>query len=310
MFRLRRPRTVYVLAVAFSVAVLLASPAAHADVDSAEGMATGVVVSGFLGAIPPTPTVAVVADETSTPAALGPFTDTAAGTSLPTFPALFSTGALSVTTSAGDLTGENHAGFVEARTLAQNVNAGAGMATATSIASSCRADGNGSAGTTVIQGGMLNGQPFGNGTPAPNTVIDVPGIGTVTLNEQVRGDVPGSASIIVNAVHARYASGPGGVLPQGQSAEAIVGQVVCRVSGPDVNVPTTTTTLPPQTVTTTSAVPTPTVVTTLPTTVPGRLPVTGSESYVGLGILVLGAAALLRLLLSGRPEPGGGHGRP
>ncbi len=292
---LRRPRRVFLLAVLLGLAALLRPPAARADVDSVQGVATGVIVSGFFGAIPPTPTVALAADEMSPPAALGPFTGSGAATSLAGFPGLFSTGALSVTTSAGRLAGENHTGFVEARTMVQNVNAGAGMATATSISSACNASGDGSTGTTTIQGGLLNGQPFGNGTPAPNTVVDVPGIGTVTLNEQVHSDIAGSASMTVNAVHARYSSGPGGLLPAGQSAEAIIGQVVCGAIGPDVNVPTTTV---PQTPTTTTVVVVTTVVRGTPTAEP-KLPTTGSESYLGLGLLALGAAACLRLL-SGR----------
>ena len=293
MVRLRSHRTAYVLAIVLTSAVLLQTSSAKADVDSVEGVATGVVVTGFLGAIPPTPTVALSADETSPPAALGPFTGTAASTSLTGFPGLFSTGALSVSTSAVNLAGENHAGRVEARAVVQNVNAGAGMATAISITSACTAGGDGSTGTTVIVGGMLNGQPFANGTPAPNTVVDVPGIGTVTLNEQVRNDVAGVASITVNAVHARYASGPGGILPSGQSAEAIIGQVLCRAVGPDVNVPTTTTTVPPQTVpSTTTSTPVTTVV-RVPTTSAQVLPTTGSESHWGLSVLFVGAAALL-----------------
>jgi len=295
-------------------AVLIRSPAARADVDSVQGAATGVIVSGFLGAIPPTPTVALAADESSPPAALGPFTGSGAATSLAAFPGLFSTGALSVATSAGRLAGEDHTGFVEARAMVQNVDAGAGMATATSIASSCNAGGDGSTGTTVIQGGLLNGQPFGNGTPTPNTVVDVPGIGTVTLNEQVHSDVAGSASMTVNAVHARYASGPGGILPAGQSADAIIGQVVCRAVGPDVNLPTTTTTVPPTVPPTTTTIVPPTTTLVPPTTtiVPPttttvvrvtptaaqKLPTTGAESYSGLGLLALGAAAFLRLISS------------
>lgn len=282
MFRFRSERTANVLAVILSSAVLLQASSARADVDSVQGVATGVIVAGFLGSILPTPTVTLSADETSPPGALGPFTSMAASTSLPGFPGLFSTGALSVSTSAGNVAGEDHAGRVEARAMVQNVNAGAGMATATSITSACTAGGDGSTGSTVIEGGVLNGVPFANGTPTPNTVVEVPGLGTVTLNEQVRSDVAGSASITVNAVHARYASGPGGILPSGQSAEAIIGQVVCRAVGPDVNVPTTTTTISPVTtvvrVTTTSA---------------QALPTTGSESYWGFGVLIIGTAALL-----------------
>lgn len=293
MVRWRRPFMAYLLPVVMGVAVLLQAPPARADVDSVQGVATGVVVSGFLGAIPPTPTVALNADESSPPAALGPFAGTSTGTSLPGFVELFSTGALSVSTSAANLAGENHAGSVESRAVVLDVDAGAGLATATSIASVCTASGNGSTGTTFIQGALFNGEPFANGTPAPNTVIQVPNIGTVTLNEQVRSDVPGSAAITVNAVHARYAAGPGGVLPQGQSAEAIIGQVVCRAVGPDVNVAqTTTTTVAPSTTTTVPA----TTVVGVTTTVAGTLAASGPPGYLGLGVLLLGTAVVLRLL--------------
>lgn len=282
----------YPFGVLLGLAVLLEFPAANADVDSVQGTATGVIVSGFLGSIPPTPTVGVTADETSAPAALGPFTGAAAGTSLPGFPGLFFTGALSVAASAGNLAGENHAGFVEARTTVQNVNAGGGLATATSITSTCNASGNGATGTTDIQGGMLNGAPFANGTPAPNTVVEVPGIGTVTLNEQVRNNVPGAASITVNAVHARYASGPGGILPGGQSAEAIIGQVVCQAVGPDVNVPTTTTTTTTPVAPSTTVVPV-TTAARATTTAPQSLATSGAESGLVPGILLLGMGVVL-----------------
>jgi hypothetical protein len=288
------------LALASASSLFLQTSTAWADVDVVEGGATGVIVTGFLGSIPPTPTVALSADESSPPTALGPFAVSHAGVSLPGFPGLFSTGALAVSTSAGDVAGDNHGGFVQAAASAQNVNAGLGMATATSITSTCRADGSGSTGTTVIEGGMLNGQPFANGTPAPNTVVDVPGIGTVTLNEQVRNDVPGSAHITVNAVHARYAAGPGGILPMDQSAEAIIGQVVCQATGPDVNVttttttPTTTTSIPPATVAPPTITPRPT------RPAADALAESGSESYLVLGVLGILAARGLRVLSARR----------
>ncbi|MCA1691308.1 MAG: hypothetical protein LC733_03550, partial [Actinobacteria bacterium] len=210
---------------------------------------------------------------------------------------IFSTGPLTVSTFAGNVAGDDHAGFVQASTLVQTVNAGAGLATATSIASSCRAGADGSTGATVIQGGMLNGQPFGSGTPEPNTVIPVEGLGTVTLNEQVRSDVPGSSTIVVNAVHARYAGGPGGILPQDQSAEAIIGQVVCQAVGPNVNAPATTTTVPAPTTTTVPAtiVPTaPDATITAPTVPVPTLPVSGgAERILGLALVALMGARLV-----------------
>jgi len=286
---------------AFGLAVVLpASSAAAVDVKAVSGAATGVSVTGDVGVIPPTPTVSLSADENSPPSALGPFTASAPSATLVTaLPFnVFSTGALTVTTTAGNLTGEHDSGFVEAQALVQNVVLGPNFATASSIASSCRADGKGARGTTVIQGGMLNGQPFPpTPTPPPDTVIPVAGLGTVTLNEQVvtAGTGPGTTKVVVNAVHARFSSGTGGILPQDQTAEAIIGQVTCESTRGDTGPLPPTTVSPPTT-------PAPQV-TSPPAALRPPLASTGSDdSLLVLGLLALCVGSLLWSAL--RPRQG------
>ena len=290
---MRQARRWLTAVATIALAVVPASPA-HADVDSVQSQATGVHVTGFLGSVGPVPAVAAAVDETSPPGPFGPLTDTSPGVSLPSFPSLFSTGPLAVATSGANVDGDNHAGFVEARAIAQNVNAGAGIATASLIGASCFAGADGSMGSTVIRDGLLNGQPFGN-NPAPNTVVDVPGIGTVTLNEQVQADVAGRSMITVTAVHARYAGGAfGGIVPMGQEADAVIARVHCQASGPDVLTPPTTPTTVAPTSTTVAPVPTtaPAPTTARPSALP-RLPETGSGSTLGAALLLLGLALAL-----------------
>jgi len=57
-----------------------------------------------------------------------------------------------------------------------------------------------SAAGTVASGLVVAGMPI-SGTPPPNTVISLPGIGSVILNEQIATSGPNSASLTVNMVH-------------------------------------------------------------------------------------------------------------
>ena len=307
--RRRRIRKRWGRAAALTVVVaLVPASGAAADVDSVRSSATGVEITGDVGVIPPTPTVSLSADETSGPAALGPFTDTAASVVLPSpFPFnLFSTGPLAVATSAGSLAGEDPAEFVEARALVQTVALGPNIAVATSIASSCRADDRGATGATLIEGGMLFGQPFPpTNTPAPNTVVPVEGLGTVTLNEQMTVSSVGptgavSRRLVVNAVHARFTSAAaGGILPRDQQAEAIIAQVVCEATGTTAVAPSTTTVAP--------SPPTSATQVSTPPPAPARptLPETGGAHLLPLGLLALGAGGSLRLALRrARTRPG------
>ena len=157
------------------------------------------------------------------------------------------------------------------------------------------------AGTTQIQGGQLFGQPFPpTPNPAPNTVIPVAGIGTVTLNEQMGqssqlSNGSSSSSLVVNAVHARFDGGGGGILPQGQIADIVIAQVTCEVARTD-----------PTPASTTTVAPTPTTKPPLPTTTTirrGSLPVTGHSSSLPLGVVAIGLGVALRSVVRGWRRP-------
>ncbi|MGI9022497.1 MAG: choice-of-anchor P family protein [Acidimicrobiales bacterium] len=306
---INRPRRWAALTAVLVAVVVQASPAAASlDVNSVSSGATGVAVTGDLGVIPPTPTVSLTADEASPPAALGPFTDSApsAAVTPPNPFVTFTSGPLTVATVAENVAGPDGTGRVEAEAEAEDVLLGPGpsippgfpfpvVATASSIFSSCTADANGATGTTVITDGVLNGAPFPpTPTPAPNTVIPVAGVGTITLNEQVvtKGVGPGgnSTRLVVTAVHADFEVAGGGVVPSDVTADAVIGQVVCESVVADEVVP--------------PGSPQPPVppVTTAPPAVSGALAATGSAGVLPLGLLALGLGVALRWAIRPRRD--------
>ena len=87
--------------------------------------------------------------------------------------------------ASGQITGStSHA---TSQNQISNLNLLSGFASATSITTTATADLNGttgsSSGSTVFQNGKLNGQPLSN-NPAPNTRVNLPGIGYAIENEQ------------------------------------------------------------------------------------------------------------------------------
>jgi uncharacterized repeat protein (TIGR01451 family) len=91
-----------------------------------------------------------------------------------------------------------------------------GTISATAIRSTCTANAGGVSGSTTIARLVIAGQVQTNVTPAPNTTINVLGVGTVVLNEQVQ---PQSGSITVNALHVHLLTG----------VDIIVAQSACVV---------------------------------------------------------------------------------
>lgn len=264
------------------------------DVQAASASASGLTVVGIVP-VAPTPTVTLAANEASPPSALGPFTQTLASFSVGQ---LFSSEFMAVGASAGGLTGESAAGFVEARSAVQGVSTffGTGTATAQTVGAACRVSGETMEGMSVIEGGVLLGQPV-NPTPPPNTVVTLPN-GTVTFNEQVLTSAEGTTSLMVNAIHARLEFG---VIPAAPNpVEAIIGSVRCEVAlseavPPSTTVPTTTvpTSTFPTTSTTRAAAPA--------TTAAGGLPTTGAHDLLGLGLVLVAVAWGLRSVTRRRP---------
>jgi len=219
-----RPRLRSVLlssaVIAPTVVVCVAGPAS-ADVTSVAGGAFGIsaaVTVPVTGALGLAPSPSVVLPTTGG----GPITRTAAKA---TVGSLASTGVLTVSTSGDAQVSHGRTTRSSATVDALNV---AGRLSASTVTSRCTSNGDGSSGSTTLEGvtGIVTAT-----VPAPNTVVQLPGVGSVTLNEQTVTSQPGANSAItVNAIDVRIDPA---LLP-GTSGQIIVGQSRCGALGPDV----------------------------------------------------------------------------
>jgi len=174
---------------------------------------------------PPTPFVELDAAQGQTPPAdLGPFSESVLSIAVGN---LLSTGVLNASTEGGNLEGDDHSGFVTSSSSVNELSAAGGRVTASTISSECTSNGDGSTGSSSIEDLEVLGVPITVGT-APNTVIPLPAIGSITLNEQVRPtNEDGDTSIIVRAIHIRF----DGLLGTG---DIIIAESRCGAKGPDV----------------------------------------------------------------------------
>jgi hypothetical protein len=127
----------------------------------------------------------------------------------------------SVTTG---VVGENAASAQSGSTL-QNVNMLGGLITAQLVSGQSSSASNGSIASSDAKGSTLaglviSGVAVADGTPAPNSQIALPGVGTVTLNEQIsRGNGQTASGLTVNMIHVRLKN----ALTGAQTGEIIVG---------------------------------------------------------------------------------------
>lgn len=130
-------------------------------------------------------------------------------------------------TSLGSITtgvvGENAASAQSSSTL-QTVNILDGLITADAVAGLASSASNGVAATSNGAGSqfvnlLVNGIAVGD-SPEPNRQIALPGVGTVTLNEQtVRGDGQTASGLTVNMIHVTLTN----ALTGAKTGEIIVG---------------------------------------------------------------------------------------
>ena len=257
--RLRATVVTAVTLVGLLVGLVVQGGPAAADVDSVSGSANALIIGGG-------PSAAVSGNATEPTDGFGPigsgFLPSAvtcpSGSVVPplALPVVLSLGLLDSCTRGGGVAGENHLGFAESSSAVANVVL-AGQILGV-VRSACRADGNGATGSSQIIGSGIPGIPT---NPPPNFVPPlpaIPGLLSLVLNEQIANNVPGTATITVNAVHLNILG-----------IDIILAQSNCGAFGPNVNVtttttgPTTTTTTGPTTTTTT------TVATTTTTAAPG-----------------------------------------
>lgn len=226
-FRLRSFHLFVACLSAIVCSTAFASPAL-ADVTEVSGSAFGssVNVDSLVDVTSPrTPFVEFdAAQGQDPPADLGPFSE-----SLLTVTAgdLLSTGVLNARTEGGNLEGDDHSGFATSSASVNDLNALAGRVTASTVSSECTSNGDGSTGSSTIEDLEVLGTGVTVGT-APNTVIPLPLIGSITLNEQIRPtNEDGDTSIIVRAIHIRL----DGILGTGS---IIIAESRCGARGPDV----------------------------------------------------------------------------
>jgi hypothetical protein len=198
-------------------------------------------------------------------------------------PGVISTGTLIATTN-GTTTPTMASSDATARV--ENLNLLAGLVTATLAQAVSSSSCNGttatsSAANTMFANLVVNGMPQGN-TPAPNTIIAIPGVATVTLNEQTfGGNGTSSSSLTVNLIHVVLAGGLGEAIVSSAHSDADCTPVLPPVptctplptSTPTPVSPTATATVI-TTATATAATPTPTgpPVTATPTPSPTATP--------------------------------------
>jgi hypothetical protein len=252
--------------------LFLTAGTASADVTSVRGTGFGIsATAAGASLIPATPDPTqnpplLVANESSTD--FGPHTSSVVtiGGILGVLNNGISVGPVS--TQAGNIVGNHHNGFISTSSQVANISALSDAIDIPLITSSCISNGDGSSGTTNVSNAKIGTSQLLNGPVAPNTTINVLGLATVVLNEQIIsntppvGSTPGTTSITVNAAHIRIPA-------DGSIADIILAQSQCSATGPDVLVPQTTTTTAPATTTTTApATTTTTVAGTTTTTAP------------------------------------------
>ena len=142
---------------------------------------------------------------------------------------VLTTGALDATSSG--VVGEN-AATAQSRSSVAGVSILGGvvraehvLALASSASNGIRATSN-AAGSSIL-GLVINGVPMGDVTPAPNTSVNVLGVGTVILNEQVpTGGGPNTSGLTVNMLHVVLKNPLTGV----KTGDIIVGSAQSRAS--------------------------------------------------------------------------------
>jgi len=143
----------------------------------------------------------------------------------------------------------------DATARVENLDLLGGLVTAALIqsVSSSTCDGSSATSTaanTMFANLVVNGTAQ-SATPPPNTVVGVPGVATVTLNEQIAGgNGTSSSSLTVNAIHVVLAAGLG---------EAVAGSAASGVDCVPVIPPVGPTCTPVPTLTPTPDLPTPTL---------------------------------------------------
>jgi hypothetical protein len=206
------------------LSALVLAGIARADVTAVDGRTSGIAATAVVLNIP--------LDLAATPSVALPATGSAMVTdsrAAVTVPGLLS--AAIATTSAQGALGAAGSGRSTADVTGLVVgNALVTALTADAVSSSCTSNEAGSSGDTTVAGLWVLGTPLAVAT-APNTTLDVPGVGTLHVNEQTAAGAAPSSSITVTALRLELD------VPGLATGEIVVGRSVCGVTGTGVVVP-------------------------------------------------------------------------
>ena len=184
----------WVVGLSTGMFLLGSMTAAAQAANSVSGEAFGVSVNVGVVAVPKTPDVVL-------PPGGGMVENEVLGVSVP---GTVRSDTLRVTTSGA--IGASTASAQSSATV-EAVDIAGGLVTATLVVAMASSTANGTTATSNAEGSTLvgltvNGFPLGDVSPPPNTRIDIPGVGTVFLNEQVPGgDGVHTTALTVNMIH-------------------------------------------------------------------------------------------------------------
>jgi hypothetical protein len=206
-----------IVAAGMALSLGMTASASAASVTSVSGSAFGASVDvQTLGLVHvqvgPTPTVTLPSTGSASP-----ITQTLATLNVP---GLLSLGVMNESTVGTPSGGTTHS---SSDTAAASIPL---VLTADAIHSTCNASTSGATGTTTLANVKVAGVSV-VANPAPGFTVGVPGVATVTFNEQVQTGTASSPGITVNAVHVRLLAGLGGL----GTGDIIIAQSHCDVTG-------------------------------------------------------------------------------
>jgi hypothetical protein len=207
---------------------------AGADVNEVSG--GGYVLSVQLGTLLGPVTLGPISEVDLPSNGGGPITNSLANVNLP---GIVTTGLLEASTEGGNL--GSHQGFATSDAIVADPEVlgalagllgGSPLLSADAVEARCISNGDGSTGETTLANASLAGFGILDVEPAPNTTLDVLGLVTVVLNEQIVTNVPGQeTTIVVNAI--RISVNVLGLV----TGDVVISHVECGAFGPDVLIP-------------------------------------------------------------------------
>jgi hypothetical protein len=201
----------------FGLALAAAAPAVAAPNDTVNASAFGASVTVLeRQVIGPVPTVTLGPD--------GAFKEATLAT-VPASPVLTAK-ALRARTSGDPAAGTSTATGEAADVQVAPAAVGPSVVSAQAVSATCTATPDGATGSATLAAGAINGAPIASATPGPNTIVTVPGVARVALNEQINN---ADGSLTVNALHVTLLNGDG--------ADVIVGSATCgpNAASPDIS---------------------------------------------------------------------------